>query len=279
LYENDDSVLLVFQFLALNIMHISHVLTCWVPSLVASKIGDRNMEESGQKFDATEHFDEKRANVYEAKIRRIVPGYEVMHDLSLNFLHNYLPTQAHILVSGAGTGQEVLSYSQANPTWQITGVDPTEKMLSVAIERVNEKDLSDRIHLTQGQVKDLPHTPCFDAATSILVMQFIPDDGSKKEYLTEISSRLKPGAKFIIIDLVGDKTTHEFKMFISTWEARQLLKEEDKEEVKKDFEHIQQDLQFITENRMNDLLQEVSFKEIHKFFQSYLFSGWIAEKI
>jgi tRNA (cmo5U34)-methyltransferase len=237
------------------------------------------MEEGGQQFDATIHFDEKRANVYESKIRRIVPGYEVMHDLSLNLLHNYLPSYANVLVSGAGTGQEVLSYSIVNPTWQVTGVDPTGKMLSVAIERVNEKKLSDRIQLKQGHVKDLPPVACFEAATSILVMQFIPDDGSKKEYLTEISSRLKAGAKFIIIDLVGDKTTHEFNMFLSTWEARQLLMGEDKEEVQKDFEHVKMDLQFITENRMNDLLQEAGFREIHKFFQAYLFSGWIAEKI
>jgi tRNA (cmo5U34)-methyltransferase len=79
--------------------------------------------------------------------------------------------------------------------------------------------------------------------------------------------------------LVGDKTTHEFNMFLSTWEARQLLMGEDKEEVQKDFEHVKMDLQFITENRMNDLLQEAGFREIHKFFQAYLFSGWIAEKI
>lgn len=202
-----------------------------------------------------------------------------MHDLSLNLLHNYLPPSANILISGAGTGQEALSYSRVNPTWQITGVDPTEKMLSVAIERVNETGLRDRVHLQQGQVKDLPQTPCFEAATSILVMQFIPDDGSKKEYLTEISGRLKPGAKFIIIDLVGDKNTYEFNMFLSAWEARQLLMGEDKEEVKRDFEHVRKDLQFITETRMRDLLQETGFKEIHKFFQSYLFNGWIAEKI
>ena len=69
------------------------------------------MKEEERKFDATKHFDEKRANAYETKIRRIVPGYEVMHDLSLNLLHNYLPSNANILVSGAGTGQEVLSYS------------------------------------------------------------------------------------------------------------------------------------------------------------------------
>ena len=237
------------------------------------------MEEEGHQFDATKHFDENRAKTYETKIKRIVPGYEVMHDLSLNLLNYSLPSNANILVVGAGTGQEVLSYSLANPTWQVTGVDPTEKMLSVAIERAKKQDLSDRLSLKLGHVKDLSTGQNFDAATSILVMQFIPDDGLKKDYLTEISSRLKPDSKFIIIDLVGDKSSQEFSMFLSTWEARQLLMGEDKDEVKKDFEHVRRDLQFITETRMNDLLEEVGFHKIHKFFQSYLFSGWVAEKI
>jgi len=236
------------------------------------------MAEGKQQFDVTAHFSAKRANAYEEKIRRIVPGYEVMHDLSLNLLRNYLPHQAKILVAGAGTGQEVISYAQANPAWQITGVDPTEKMLSVAEERVEALGLQARIHLKLGKVQDLPSGPGFAAATSILVMQFIPDDGAKRDYLTEISSRLQAGGKFIIIDLVGDKTSPEFAMLLSTWKARQLHREEDKEEVEKDFEHIRRDLQFITENRMNDLLTGAGFHEIHKFFQSYLFSGWVAER-
>ena len=237
------------------------------------------MDTDKPQFDVSAHFDAKRTNAYEAKIRRIVPGYEVMHDLALNLLHNSLPPQANILVSGTGTGQEVLAYAQANPTWQITGVDPTEKMFSVAAERVGEQNLRNRIHLKLGKVKDLPAEAVFEAATSILVMQFIPDDGGKNEYLADISSRLKSGGRFIIIDLVGERTSKEFEMFLATWKARQLLLGEDEEEVEKDFAHIGRDLQFITENRMNDLLRGAGFREIHKFFQAFLFSGWIAERI
>lgn len=233
---------------------------------------------SEQQFDATKHFDAKRATGYEAKIRRIVPGYEAMHDLSLHLLLNTLPGQANILVSGAGTGHEVLLYARANPAWHVTGVDPTEAMLSLAAERVKEQGLSERIYLKQGCVKDLPPGPSFQAATSILVMQFIPDAGAKKEYLAELASRLQPHAKFIIIDLVGDKTTPAFGRFLSAWEARQLRMEENREDVGRDFAHIRRDIKFIPEERMHALLQEAGFREIHKFFQTYLFSGWIAEK-
>lgn len=236
------------------------------------------MEENNRDFDAVKHFDSKRASVYDSKIRRIVPGYEAMHDLSLNLLNRHFPSQANILVAGAGTGQEAIACAQANPSWRITGVDPTEKMLSVARIHVEDLNLYNRVQLHLGWVKDLQSNLYFDAATSILVMQFIPDDGGKREYLQEISSRMKPGGKFIIIDLVGDKTSKEFEVFLSTWKARQLRMGEDAEEVQKDFEHISRDIQFITENRMNNLLQEVGFKNICKFFQAYLFCGWVADK-
>ena len=236
------------------------------------------MEENNRDFDAVKHFDSKRANVYDSKIRKIVPGYEAMHDLSLNLLHRHFPSQANILVAGAGTGQEAIACAQANPSWQITAVDPTEKMLSVARIHVEDLNLYDRVQLHLGWVKDLQSNVHFDAATSILVMQFIPDDGGKKEYLREIAARMKAGGKFIIIDLVGDKTSKEFEVLLSTWKARQLRMGEDAEEVQKDFAHIVRDIQFITESRMNNLLQEVGFKNICKFFQAYLFCGWVADK-
>lgn len=236
------------------------------------------MEENNRDFDATKHFDAQRASVYDSKIRKVVPGYETMHDLSLSLLHHHFPAQAHILVAGAGTGQEVIACAQVNPAWQITGVDPTDKMLSIAKIHVEYANLAERVDLHLGEVKDLPPEVHFDAATSILVMQFLPDNGGKKGYLREIASRLKPGGKFIVIDLVGDKAAKEFEVFLSSWKARQLRLGEDAEEVQKEFEHILRDIGFITENRMSDLLQEAGFRNIGKFFQAYLFCGWIAEK-
>jgi tRNA (cmo5U34)-methyltransferase len=236
------------------------------------------MEEKNWDFDATKHFDAQRASVYDSKIRKVVPGYEMLHDLSLSLLHHHFPSQAHILVAGAGTGQEVIACGQVNPAWRITGVDPTEKMLSIAKIHIEYANLAERVDLHLGEVKDLPIEVHFDAATSILVMQFIPDNGGKKAYLKEIASRLKPGGKFIVIDLVGDKAAKEFEVFLSSWKARQLRLGEDAEEVHKEFEHILRDIGFITEDRMRDLLQEAGFKDICKFFQAYLFCGWIAEK-
>jgi SAM-dependent methyltransferase len=41
----------------------------------------------------------------------------------------------------------------------------------------------------------------FDAATAFLIMNFVPDDGRRLETLREIHARLKPGARFLMIDL------------------------------------------------------------------------------
>lgn len=236
------------------------------------------MEENKQDFDAAKHFDAQRASVYDTKIRKVVPGYETMHDLSLNLLQRHFPSRANILVAGAGTGEEVISCAQGNLSWHITGVDPTEKMLSIARIHVEYANLNERVHLHLGEVKDLQPEAQFDAATSILVMQFIPDDGGKKEYLQAIASRMKPGGKFIIIDLVGDTASPEFAIFLATWKARQLRLGEDAAEVEKDFAHILRDIRFVSEERMGGLLREAGFTNVCKFFQAYLFCGWVADR-
>lgn len=48
----------------------------------------------------------------------------------------HLTDEAHILVVGAGAGNEISALSQTHPTWQFTGVDPSEKMLVVAQSKV-----------------------------------------------------------------------------------------------------------------------------------------------
>src|SRR5262245_38780329 len=142
-----------------------------------------------ENFDATKHFDARRSNGYEQKIRQIVPGYEAMHEMAHFLLRTRLLDHAKVLVLGAGTGQEVVAYALANPGWAITGVDPTETMLAVARQQVADHNLNDRVRLHLGYLDSLKETSLFDAATSILVMQFLADDGGKEAYLRGIASR------------------------------------------------------------------------------------------
>ena len=80
-------------------------------------------------FDATEHFGDKHASIYDTKIRKVIRGYDEMHDLSYYLLKDTLGPNASILISGVGTEHEAITYATCQKGWQIVGVDPTPEMV------------------------------------------------------------------------------------------------------------------------------------------------------
>ena len=89
---------------------------------------------------------------------------------------------------------------------------------------------------------------------------------------------MKEGGKLILIDLEGQKKSEKYKILLSAWKSHQYDTREDKDQIDKDFSHVDTDLQFIPEERIIELLKSSGFTKNYKFYQSYLFGGYIAEK-
>ncbi len=112
-----------------------------------------------------------------------------------------------LLVVGAGGGMEVATFLPANPGWRLTGVDPSAKMLALAQAEADRLGAAGRVTLVQGTVEDLPATACYDAATCIFVLQFLPDDAGalgKLALLRGVAQRLRPGAPLLLVTGVSD---------------------------------------------------------------------------
>lgn len=229
-------------------------------------------------FDVTKHFDADRSSAYDAEVKQFIPGYETMHNMSHTLLRQLLPAQAELLIVGAGTGQELSKYGSSNAGWTFTAVDPVGTMLSIARKKINANGLTERVHFYDGYVLDLEEGVKYDASTALLVMHFIPDDGSKAEFLRGIAERLKPGGYLIIVDLCGNKNTSEFDLLFHAWEQRQLDMASDKDEVKKRFSQIRSDINYIPEERTFQLLSGAGFSNIMSFYRAFLFCGWVAKK-
>ena len=195
-----------------------------------------------------------------------------------SLLQDSLKESARLLVVGSGTGMELINYSQQNPSWLLTGVDPASEMMEIA--RSQLENLSDRIVLHTGYVDSLPKAEPMDAATLLLVMHFVADDGSKLKLLKDIASHLKPGAKFILADLHGDKSATYFSQFIRTWQALYFSQLDNTARVEAEAEFataIANSIYFVPEARIVELLQLAGFTNVSKFYNAFLFGGWIAE--
>ncbi|MCP3944686.1 MAG: class I SAM-dependent methyltransferase [Desulfobacteraceae bacterium] len=227
----------------------------------------------GEKIDFNGEF----ANEYDDIAHKAIPAFHSIYELTQHLLRNKLTKESRILVAGAGTGKEIIDCSQNNPHWSFTGFDPAEQMLSIAKKKVAAAFLENKISFIQGIIDDVTKKE-FDAATSILVMHFLPDDGTKLNFLKGIADRLKPGAPIILVDLEGEIGSDEYNTLSGAWKDQQIFKRSEINRVNEEFALREKEVCIIPQKRIESLLEEGGFIKIHKFFKAYLFGGYVAEK-
>jgi tRNA (cmo5U34)-methyltransferase len=216
---------------------------------------------------------------YDRSIRLFCPAYEEIFRLAHCCLKARLPEKADILIVGAGTGMEICEFAPLNPGWSFMGVDPSQDMLNITNKKLREKNLGNHIELFKGYVDDLEDNEAFDAATAILVMHFLKDDGSKLEFLKSINRRLKPGALFVLIDGFGDPESKEFSEKIASWKQYPLIHSIPEEIVESAFnEVIMKMVRFVPETRILGLLNEAGFTGVFKYYSGFLYGGWMGFK-
>jgi tRNA (cmo5U34)-methyltransferase len=225
-------------------------------------------------------FDDENAipaEEYEQLARKFIPGYDGLYALLHVLLAENLPERAEILIVGAGGGKEIVTLGKAFPAARMTGVDPSEKMLAVAQKLLQKDGLESRTNLLQGTVFDVEEKQ-FDAATSILVMHFLPDDGEKLEFLQAIHRRLKPNAKFIIADGCFDKTSPDFKWLLDSYKNHAETNGAPSEITSQAVETVTEKVHGLSAERNVELLREAGFVSIRSFFQGLWVKAWIAAK-
>lgn len=225
-------------------------------------------------------FDRDRAIQYDLDIRKAIPGYESLHGMTQSLLQTNLNESARLLIVGSGTGMELVNYSQLNPGWSLTGVDPAAEMMAIAQSELAVHGLQERVDLHTGYVNSLPETEPMDAATLLLVMHFLPDDGAKLQLLKDIAQRLKPGAKLILADLYGDQDAFYFSQLIKAWQTLYFSQLDEATRIKAETNFpasIKNSIYFVPEARIIELLQMAGFSQVSRFYQAFLFGGWIAQ--
>ncbi len=222
-------------------------------------------------------FNGEWSNEYDDAAHKIIPAYHSIYELTQHLLKSELGKEAKILVAGAGTGKEIIDYSKDNPHWSFTGFDPAEPMLTIARKKVESASLGNRISLVHGLINDVAEKD-FDAAMSILVMHFFPDDGTKLNFLNDIADRLKPGAPIVLVDLEGEIGSNEYNTLNAAWKNQQFFTRGENDKVKEEFTKRENDVQFIPQSRIESLFKEAGFTKVLKFFKAYLFGGYMAVK-
>ncbi len=160
------------------------------------------------------HFGEDHAVSYDQRFAKLAPLKDAIH-LCARALLVDLPADARVLCVGAGTGAELLYLADAFPGWSFTLVEPSAPMLNRCRMRAATAGIESRCTFHEGYLDSLSAAAAFDAATSILVSQFVLVREQRCNFFRDIATRLKPGGHLITADLAGEPGSVAFEAWMN----------------------------------------------------------------
>ena len=201
------------------------------------------------------------------------PGHHGLLQMIDVLLAESMPEDGQLLVVGAGGGLETRYLAGVEPGWRFVGVDPAPAMLDLA-RAVAGGVAGERMTLIEGTIEDAPAGP-FDAATCILVLGLIADDGSKLALLEEVRRRLVPGAPFILVDQCIDRSAPDLERRLARYANYALRSGVDPETVAGARKAVGALESMVPDWRIEELLRDAGFRDVEVFYTGMAWRGWV----
>lgn len=210
---------------------------------------------------------------YDAHIRKLIPGYELVHQQIQAVLNCYVTEDAHVLIIGCGTGYELGYLMALNPTWSFTVTELSENMLNQTRQRVEAAGQLHRVNFVLGSHTTFEQMSCFDAVLSILVTHFIPLP-EKTVFLVKAFELLKPQGIFLSFDLMQANSNFEQRVLPEFCQMQGLSAVQ----ATKMMQRLEDDFELISQQHYQNLLTEIGFDQIHCFSQIFSYAAYSAFK-
>lgn len=218
---------------------------------------------------------------YDLVVQQLIPGYASLARLAVALLAvSPLAAEqaAPVLVAGCGTGAELVEARAQRPDWQLTAIDPAAEMLEAAQRRLGEAIPApcSPIQWLQTTVEDLQAEGVFAGALSVLVLQSLPDDGTKLAFLTALARSLRPGGQLVLVDLMAPERSPLQQQVQQAWLGFQRASGLVAEEAALT-PHLQA-LHPIGEARLTALVNAAGFSDPARVFQALNVEGFLLQR-
>lgn len=219
-----------------------------------------------------QEFKGKTATDYDKNIKKVLPGYDLLHQLTAAYLAENLKNNAEILLVGAGTCRELEALGNLNLGWKFCAQDISADMLEIGKTKLSPNILK-RTEFFCTPIENLPAKK-FDAVLSLFVLHFVENPTQKQFFLNEIAKRTKDEGFLILADLFQTQIENSYKFLAKQYEIigmSQLGIERSVKNLKTNFYPISQ-------KKLDELLENATFKTKQKFFQALEFAAFVINK-
>jgi tRNA (cmo5U34)-methyltransferase len=166
--------------------------------------------------DAIKTLFDQQAAGYDDRWAKTAPIRDALHFL-MRAVFARLPADARVLCVGAGTGDEIVELATRFPGWRFVAVEPSGAMLDLCRRKAEAGGFADRCRFHEGFLDTLPAEAPFDAATCVLVSQFILDRDARIGFFRGIADRLRHGGLLASADLAADVASPEYEALLRVW--------------------------------------------------------------
>lgn len=232
-----------------------------------------NTDAETGRIDFLKSFSDAKAVAnYHDGPARFLPGLEALHTMTSILLAEKAPENARVLVLGAGGGMEMKALALAHPGWSFVGVDPALPMLDLAERTLGP--LMNRVELRHGYIDDAPEGP-FDAATCLLTLHFL-DAQTRRQTLSAIHKRLKPGAPFVAAHSSFPQDATSRPTWLLRYAAFAVASGIDPQQAANAREAVSANLNLFTPEEEETFLRDSGFADPDLFYAAFTWRGWIA---
>ena len=223
--------------------------------------------ESSNPFDDPHHVSR-----YTENASRMVPAYRDVHRMAAVLMGERAPTDARVLVLGAGGGVETRAFAETHPQWTFDAVDPAEAMLDLAAHTLGPH--VERVRMHHGYVDQAPTGP-FHAATSLLTLHFLPPE-ARRDAAAQVRRRLRPGAPFVVMHMSFPQNDDaERQLWIERHVHYLVANGIAPDDALKAREAISANVPVLTPEQDRHILHDAGFTDITEFFSTFTFRGWV----
>lgn len=220
---------------------------------------------------------DQQASTYDQQWARLDAFRQSLH-LLLGSVFGDLPSHARLLCVGAGTGAEIQYLAARFPHWTFTAVEPSAGMLGECRRRLAEAGHAGRCSFHEGYLDSLPASPPFDAATCLLVSQFILQRRERERFFEGIARRLRPGAILASSDLALDMASPGHGGLLDVWMRTLATADLSPERMQQMRQAYERDVAVLPPADVEALLVAAGFRSPVQFFQAGLMHAWYSTR-
>jgi tRNA (cmo5U34)-methyltransferase len=220
---------------------------------------------------------DQQATHYDIQWAKTAPIKNCLHFI-LDSLFVELPSDAHILCVGVGTGVELAHLAGNNPGWRFTAVEPSGPMLDVCRQRAEREGFASRCYFHEGYLDSLPKLGLYEAATCFLVSQFILDHQARADFFRSISSRLKTEGILASSDLASDVVSPEYEVLLRAWMSMMSTADISPETIARMRKAYASDVGVLAPRKIMSIIESGGFECPVQFFQAGLIHAWLSRR-